>query len=263
PKVLVNFIKKDENIYYAQSLSHPHFWTGIGISLLFNIVLFFLGMNLFERSLYPSLKKPEVLKAIDIDFYDENCTAISSYSSSLFEQILKVFFGRSGHFSGEMLMNEKTIVNSTKEEFLYLHNPDKLPVEVKAKDFITLVSMLLKLSGAERQTLEAGLDSELLSRKFCDIKSGDKATLLFNLAEVRDFKTVILHNIDKGTDNKYEADALARFSRLKKRPGGLILFVEKTLPFFLSDLNYLYHENGDSYDQERSMPNPNARIPEN
>ncbi|MCP4147852.1 MAG: hypothetical protein GY757_08875, partial [bacterium] len=106
PKVLVNFIKKDENIYYAQSLSHPHFWTGIGISLLFNIVLFFLGMNLFERSLYPSLKKPDVLKAIDIDIYPENCTGILSYESPVFPQILNVFFGKSNQFPGKICYDE-------------------------------------------------------------------------------------------------------------------------------------------------------------
>ncbi len=253
PKELVNFIKKDENIYYAESLSHPHYWAGIGISFLYNIVLFFLGMIFFERSLYPSLKKPDVLKAIDIDIYPENCTGILSYESPVFPQILNVFFGKSNQFPGKICYDETSIVNDTKEDFIYLPNPDTLPGDLKARDFITLISTLLKLGSEEIQKIEAGFDSETLSRQFENIKSAEKANLLLNLAEAHDFKTFILHNISNGSDSNYTAEVLTRLSRLKEKKGAIILFSEKVIASLTANVTFfLYSENG-IYEQDRTI----------
>ena len=198
PKVMVNFVKKDENVFKAKSAVPFYFNRGVVINLGYCIILFFLSFFLYKRALCPPPKKASAFKDIAMNFVPGDLTEIKVYHKEFTTQFLNVFFGKIKHFTGKLSIDADTIVTNEKKDFLYLPPKEKIPGEIKVKKFLSFSKRLLKPSNEEFENITAGLDKAIFNKTFEKLEPIDKARVLLTAAQMKKSPVYIIDTIITG-----------------------------------------------------------------
>jgi len=198
PKVMVNFVKKDENVFKAKSAVPFYFSQGVIINLGYCIILFFLSFFLYKRALCPHPKKASAFKDIAMNFVPGDLTEIKVYHKEFTTQFLNVFFGKINHFTGKLSVDADTIVTNEKKDFLYLPPKEQIPGDLKVKTFLSFSKRLLKASNEEFENITAGLDKAIFNKTFEKLEPIDKARVLLTAAQMKKSPVYIIDTIITG-----------------------------------------------------------------
>jgi ABC-type transport system involved in cytochrome c biogenesis ATPase subunit len=198
PKVMVNFVQKDENVFKAKSQLPFYFIQGVIINLGYCMILFFLSFFLYKRALCPTPKKASTFKDIAMNFVPGDLTEVKVYHKEFTTQFLNVFFGKIKHFTGKLSIDADTIVTNEKKDFLYLPPKEQIPGDLKVKTFLSFSKRLFNPSNEEFQKITAGLDKSILNKTFEKLEPIDKARVLLTAAQMKKSPVYIIDTIITG-----------------------------------------------------------------
>lgn len=256
PKVMVNFVKKDENVFKAKSAVPFYFTQGVVINLGYCIVLFFLSFFLYKKALFPAPKKAHVLKGLSFNILPGMFTEIKLYKEQFMAYFLDVFFGRIKRITCEFILWGENIVTKVKKDFMYLPRKESIPGDISVKSFLNLFKRLLKPTEETFQKLTAGLDKKFLKKTFADIEGTDKALLLLTVAQMKKSPVLILDNIADGIPEE-------GLNKIKEIVQYLRYYDDITIFNFSNDVSFLVadpdswqslrYENGKYFDLNRKQ----------
>lgn len=204
-KVLVNFVKGDENLFKARSRLSQNYWKGVIINSVWVILAILVGNFLFKRNIFPKLKNTEDTKVFKADFQDTdtvNIVSMEPYPPEITGQIPNVFFGQIKHFEGNISIEGESIVTKKKKPALFLTHPDNFPEDLKTKHLMNLYKSSLKLTQEEYKTLRETAGLHLMNKTFAKMKYFDKADVLLAIMKLKKWKIYILHDFGFGLNHK-------------------------------------------------------------
>lgn len=196
PKVLVNFVKDDENIFKAKSKLPFNFRQGVFINSGYCIILLFLSYFLFIRNLFPAPKTEAVLKKVCFNVPPSKITDIKA-DKKFTTYFLNVFFGRIKRFSGEFILWGLNMVNRDKKPFLFIPTKDAIPKDLKVKSFLNIFKRTSRNSKENFQKITADLDKKVFKKTFAEINDFCKARVLLMAAQMNKRPVLIIDNIAK------------------------------------------------------------------
>lgn len=185
PKLMVSFVTdENSNIFHAQSSLPTHFGKGTLINLAYCLILFFISYYRHKKVLFPAAEIPGAEEGLNINFEKNKRFTIDAYQPDIAAQIINVFFGIFHSFKGKITIDNMDMVTKKKKEFLYLPAPDKLPEDIKTKDFLTLCKHLLKLTKTEFQSLKDPLIGTSWNKPLGKLRTMEKAGILLSMIEL-------------------------------------------------------------------------------
>ncbi len=197
-KVLVNFVKSDENIYKARSRLSENFWKGVIINSVWVIIALLLGNFLFKRRIYPSLKNPELTEPIKAILLDSDKVTVHTLEPEAGEQIPNLFFGKIKYFKGTFTIEGDTIVTKEKKPFIYFCHPDEFPEDIKLIDLLVFFKRRLKLTAEEFEGLKKSAGEQFLEKRFSKLKTMEKYNILLAIMELGKWPIYIFYDFTFG-----------------------------------------------------------------
>ena len=168
PKELVSFIKEDENIFKARAQLPENFASGILLNLIYVIILLGISYFLFERYYHISGNKEPVKTnnpIISIPKGQIKTLWVTKNAVGFCERLYNLLSGKFYTYH----KNEPPIQlkiedvdyteNRVKADFYYVCHPDKLPEDMKVKDFINFNIWQRNFSKAEETETRAHIFS--------------------------------------------------------------------------------------------------------
>jgi hypothetical protein len=222
PKVLVNFIKADENIYRAQSRIPRFFTKGMAATLAYGFVLLLLGYYLANRALYPFTKNPGAFSQLELKLHQGKPHAIRCHYPDFVNQFLNVFYGKNRKLIWRLLLEVKNIITGKKLVFLYLPNPADFPDDLKVKHLLFLFKRFFGLGKEEVNKAVDMLGKSILKKRLADLELSEICKILLQLAGLTKLPAYILQDFLFQVPPELRGDLSELSSRLK-RPDALLI----------------------------------------
>lgn len=187
PKIMVNFIKGDEDIFIGKSSLPPNFWSGWAIQVLYLVLIFLAGYLVFMRKMLPKPGNARDFDNIEIEFTSgENSDIKDNTNRDEFgQQVLNVFMGKCRDLKWKVTMDGKSLLTGKKHDFLFIPKPDQIPDEWKIKHLLKFFKRLFNLDHKELESLyreKAGeTRKEWLNKFYRELDIEEKAGLLISL----------------------------------------------------------------------------------
>lgn len=230
PKVLVNFINGNENIYQAKSRLPYYYGLGIALNSFYLLVLLFIAYLTFKKSLYRINKKDmEPFKEFDHSIAPGGHKTFQHNDTILKNTLFNLLSGKTRElakkgFQGKMLIDGKDISKSPYDgKFLYICNPDDVPSYVKVKNFLSLFAALNRLNPEEKSAVMDRPElTEILNKRFNKLTPRESFLVMHSLLSIK----ADLYLIDdiasiKAADNLF--DMKDTIKRLKKE-GSIVIY---------------------------------------
>jgi hypothetical protein len=185
PKVLVSFIKADENLFPAQSLIPPYLLIALCLHVFYILVMLAASYFSYLRLLVkPSDRGIFVNKKdLKIQLEKEKINVFYTRRPGLRDYLYCVFSGRQRRNGPGFQVNLEGKPLTGKEKtggFVYICDVDELPRYLKCLDFVKLVLILNKVRLKERQNVINSL-SHLKGKRFCKMERGEKVEVLLKV----------------------------------------------------------------------------------
>jgi hypothetical protein len=229
PGQVESFVKKDENLFYAQSHLPYRFWFGVLVSLVIYIgaggtAAYFC----FKHSLHPVPEKNGTEKAgIKLTRGEDYHIDTSDYAAV--DHIYNVSSGKIKGFKGTINIDDKNIVTGKKQDIVYICSPADIPAEVKVNDLLRLFKGLLKLSKKQVIELKSGICNGILEKRFSELSPDLQLKLLFKMACLKGGSIYMLHDLI----NKCSSQCIKEFAEdikgLKASNAIILYFKDSTL----------------------------------
>jgi hypothetical protein len=229
PGQVESFVKKDENLFYAQSHLPYRFWLGI----LFNLVIYvgaagFGAYFCFKRSLRPTPDKNSTEKA-DIKLKSGEDYHVDTDDYAAEDHIYNTTAGKTKGFKGQISIDNKNIVTGEKLDTVYICSPADIPPEVKVIDLLRLFKGLLKLSKDQVNELKSGAYKDVLNKLFAGLSPDLQLKLLFKIGCIKGGRVYMLHDLI----NKCSTECIKEFAEeikaLKAANAIILYFKDSTL----------------------------------
>jgi ABC-type multidrug transport system permease subunit len=229
PGQVESFVKKDENLFYAQSHLPYRFWFGI----LFNLIIYVGAAGIgaffcFKRSLRPTPDKNSTEKA-DIKLKSGEDYHVDTDDYAAEDHIYNTTAGKTKGFKGQISIDNKNIVTSEKLDTVYICSPADIPPEVKVIDLLRLFKGLLKLSKEQINELKSGNCKDVLDRLFAGLSPDLQLKLLFKIGCLKDGKVYMLHDLINKCTNEYIKEFAEDIKILKAANAIILYFKDSTL----------------------------------
>jgi ABC-type Na+ transport system ATPase subunit NatA len=231
PKKMVNFIKGDENIFKAKSRLPENYWSGIRITLLYDIILFLSAFFLFKifyfrvynRSLLQLQKLGPTLKTGEI-------TLLLTASDILKNQIYAVLSFQAKGFKGVLILGKVNAAATGKSiDFLFLCRPEDIPNDIKVKDFFTYFTRLFKIPGKHAGEIKQRFIPDRIWNKRCKkLEKAEKVHLLLAVANLKEFSLYIFDDTAVGMHPDFVKQFKKELEALTKNDNAL-LYISKDL----------------------------------
>ncbi|MCX6579805.1 MAG: ABC transporter permease subunit [Candidatus Aminicenantes bacterium] len=217
PTVMVNFVKKDENVFKAKSQLPFYFYQGVVINLCYCIVLLFVSYFLFRFNLFHLPKNSFTCTQVNLKIKPKQIIGANKDFPDFFPQILNVFFGKIKHFTGKISIDGENIVTPVKKNFIYLPQHEHFPDDIKTKDLIAFFKRLFKLSAEEFLSLKDAAGKANLNKYFVKLSKVQKTKLLLTLVSFGKNQVYILDDFGNGStiNDRAEMNKLSTLLRDK------------------------------------------------
>jgi hypothetical protein len=198
PRVMVYFIKGDENIFRSKSRLPGNFKTGVALQSVIIIILFLIAYLRFKKWLHPSPKKAGAFAKAAIDFNNGKQYTIKVDHIDFSRQLLNRFYGRDKGLKWKLAINGKDLQDMVKKDFFYIPNVAQIPGDIKVKDLLMLYKRLFK--PPEPVTGEAlkAIDKKVLKSRFRKLENYDRAAVLLILSRLTGAKVYIFIDFASG-----------------------------------------------------------------
>jgi hypothetical protein len=231
PREIINFIQGKESLYFSESRIPKGFWIGLGINLVYLLMLFMGSFYLFKKKLYAlrpakecegskisdiKLKKGEyrVWVTQDEDFKDRLYTVLSGNDRE---------YMRKG-YKRRIIIGDREITSiGVGEEFLYLCHPDHIPVDVEVGDFVEFIGGLL---GASQEEIVALLKVEEMKdvrgKPFVKLDGYKRGAILLSLLSLSQRQIYLFNDVCQGMPIEITVLLKKKLDHLKDK-GGLAI----------------------------------------
>lgn len=164
PLEMVNFIKADENLFYARSQMPSHFGTGLLITFLYIALFLAISFFQFNKSLY-RLDKRAVAgrESTDIRLADHEVNTYFVLGEDFRDFLYALLSGqrsviRKTCFTGSVWIDETDLMTHEQKKnqpntITYIPRPRDLPGDIDAPGLVALVCRLVKLPPEEKKLL--------------------------------------------------------------------------------------------------------------
>jgi hypothetical protein len=220
-KIIENFIKGNENLYFSESRVPGNFSHGLAITVLWIIVLYLAAFLAFIKTMFPKHKPAGAFKKIDLDLVPGKHMAYKVYDPDFVVQFLNVLAGRIKHYNGQLTINLKNAVTTEKKDYLYLAGPDHVPGDMKVNDYLALFKGLLKVPDESYQKILDGLDKAVLKKRFRKLERHEQALVFLKVAHMKKTGIIVLDNIAAGIPENLLKELIHTVESL--RDGGAVV----------------------------------------
>lgn len=252
PKVMVNFIKGDENIFRSASRSPGNFKTGILVTLGYLLALGIISYIVFIRSM--CLVTPKELKElgkVEIEINTGDLYLWSVKGNHFKYLLLNLFSGNfkklsQKGFAGKALVNGIDISKGKcKEDFLCISGPDSIPADLRIKDFISLFSRELKISAREKkELLQSPIIKEISRKTFSDLNKEKRFAVMMSILGLAKKQVYLIDNTGFGLPLECCEELLDRMEDLKDQ-GSLVIYLTRTIRADSKEVNIPgYYDRG-------------------
>jgi len=197
-KIIVNFIKKDEDIFRSRSLLPGYYYSGLLVILVEIILLFALAYYRFNRWLYPKPSNPEAFKHADMKFAKGKHYTLIVERPDFSRQFMNKICGQGGTLPWHIELQRTDLHGKTNLPFFYIPNYKKIPGDIKIRDLLRLFKILLKPALADWEDAYGSLDKQLLKKRYKNLKMLDKVAVLLSLARLVPVKIYVLMDFVQG-----------------------------------------------------------------
>jgi len=206
PKVLVNFVTNDENLFYSKSRVPKNYWTGVFIHLWIVILLAAISYLLFKRSLeHVSAKEIKELGKVDLDLDKGELKVWITLKEHFKKVLFNMFSGVSKGlfkkgFKGEVYFDgADTADGKFKNNFVYTCHADELPGDMKVIDLLKFYAGWNQLPANE---LENHLNNEelkkILKKPIKELEKHEKFEVSLGLLNMSKSDIYLINNIASG-----------------------------------------------------------------
>ncbi|UCH92707.1 MAG: hypothetical protein JSV88_20755 [Candidatus Aminicenantes bacterium] len=204
PKVLVNFIQADENIFHGKSMIPPNYLQGVTVNSGWTMVLLIITYFLFFKRMLNHMKKSEIaeidsgLKKEPLALEKGNLRVILTEGDKFPRFLYTLFSGeikilhRKG-FSQKVLLDGKDISKvKNKEGIFYISNPGSFPGDFKVIDFINFFARWNRVSKSEKKAL---LEDEnikpLVHKRIKELKNHETFEIFYLFLKMKQEKSYV------------------------------------------------------------------------
>ncbi|MFC2155491.1 ABC transporter permease subunit [Acidobacteriota bacterium] len=215
-----SFIKGEENVFYAKSRRPAYFLVGLLLTIFYIILLYIVSYSRFKKFLFvvPDKTGPDPNK-LNLNINSGESVVLLTTADTIIDQLYNVYSGIARGFKGIVTLNKKNIVpekNKKKEDFIYLCQPDKIPGNINAGDFINFFKKSLHIRGEEIQKFIEALNIKKLTKKrMNELEDKEKGSFLFALAQLKKCGIYIIHDFAKGISIDFIVDLKEQVKGLK------------------------------------------------
>jgi hypothetical protein len=249
-----NFIKGDENLFYAGSHLPYGAWFGVLISCLYLVLGLMLSYRRFLRLLAPKIVK-ESTAGVKIALKRGTDNNIDSPDLAAANHLFSILSGKAGDFSGEVIIDDKSLSTSPgkRQDFFYVCSPADLPGEFTVNAFIRLLKGLMKLTGEQAGELNSVLRAGTGKTRLEDLPDEETLQLLVQVMELRPSDIYLLIDLANRCSMDFSTEFARKMRRLKGR-NCIILYISGsgTCLLFKADHYFVYTYNGARYEWEEA-----------
>jgi hypothetical protein len=183
PKVMVNFIKGDEDIFYGKAALPPNFLSGILIQLGYLVILIIACYFCYLRKMFPRPKDAKAFDNLSFDlksgenFTMQDCTD----DDTLRPQLINVFLRKKRELPVIFTLDGKPFPVGEKPFIIFVPKPRDIPDELKGKHLVYLFKRVFNLPGQDITQLEKEIGKKTLEKHFCKMKKEEKYKLVLLL----------------------------------------------------------------------------------
>jgi ABC-type Na+ transport system ATPase subunit NatA len=232
-KKIEPFVKGEENIFYAKSRLPGYFLIGVLLTIFYVALLSIAAYSRFKKCLFvlPDKTGPDANK-LDLSINSGESVVLLTTAGTIINQLYNVFSGIFRGFNGKVMVNKEDIVpkkNKKKEDFVYLCQPDKIPGNINAGDFISFFKKLLHIPEEEvRHFVENLKIAQIEKKNINELKEKEKGKLLFALARLKNSRIYMIHDFAKGMPIDFIAGLKVQVKKLKDE-GATILYLSNDI----------------------------------
>jgi hypothetical protein len=197
-KQLVNFLKKDENVFHARPALPQYTAAGFAALLFYIMAIYITGCIRFRKWLFPHWKNKKAFAGLEINFTSGKTTTVRSYDTNFNRQILNFLLGKHRCPNWQVCIDNKVIGDNNKPTVVYLPNPDTLPLDFKTRQFLYFLKRIMKLPEKKFQEVKNSLDNKILDQRFADMEKIEKAKLMLRMALPANKKVFVFDNFAAG-----------------------------------------------------------------
>lgn len=223
PKILVNFVTNDENLFYSRSQIPKNYWVGVFINLGIIILLAITSYLLFKRSLeHISAREIQELGKVDLDLDKGELIVWLTINEHFKKVLFHMFSGVSKGlfkkgFKGEVYFDGVNVAEDTsKNNFVYICHPNELPGNMIVKDLLTFYAGWNQLSGSELKTILAGESlKKNLHKTIKQLEKYEKFEVSMGLLNMCKSDIYLINNIASGMPMSCSVKLLNKMEELQ------------------------------------------------
>ena len=267
PAKVEPFLKGDDNVFKSKPALPDYYLQGFFFTLLWITAIAILSFYSFKKSLFslpekdkniPEPKDIKIEKGKIMSWYvhgDFLNRHLYNFLSNQIREFIKM------GYSFKVYLDEKLLnIASKKQNFLYLCHPSSLPGYIKVKNFITLVSKLMRTEEAQLKEIinRFSLDA-IWNKNISQLNYIEKGSLILSILFMKPVDVYLIDDIGRGMLLEHCFILEEKMTDLKNN-GAAILFLTtdnfvirkdhyKSCHFYKSD-HWIYYIKGYKKDPE-------------
>ena len=203
PRVMVNFIQGDEDIFYGKGSLPPNYWSGIVIHLGYLVILIIACYICYKRKMFPRAKNEKALDKLKIELKSKKNITIVDYTGDSEDNNVRIplvneILGESQVEDWRLTLDDKPLGKEGIQEILHIPNPRDIPGEFKVKHVIRFYQRVLKLPGQAVAQLEAEIGKEELNKFLKKMEIEKEAKLILSLFFLAGRRYYLTNNFHSG-----------------------------------------------------------------
>jgi hypothetical protein len=204
PKVMVNFIKNDEDIFYGKGTLPPNFRSGIIIQWVYALILMSACYFVYRARLFPRAKNPDAFENLELELKSgENTTVLDSTDDEQMRpQMVNTFLGKNRELPLTITLDGKPFPISKKHCVIFVPQPRQIPGELKGKHLVRFFKGVFKLQEQDISQLEKETGKETLNKHFGKMKKEEIYRLVLSLFFLVKSPVYLFHNFSEGISDQ-------------------------------------------------------------
>jgi hypothetical protein len=211
PKVMVNFIQGDEDIFYGKGALPPNFWSGILIQLGYLVILIIACYFCYVWKIFPRPKDAKAFDKVRIELHSGENITLKDYTDddNVRTQLVNAYLGKSRVKEWILTLDDKALGKEGIPGIIYIMNLLSIPSELKGKHLVRFFKRVFNLPAQAVAQLETEIGKEELKKFFKKMGIEKKIKLILSLFFLANRRYYIANNFPAGIPFNY-------FSKLEK-----------------------------------------------
>lgn len=238
PKEMVNFIKTNENIYYARSQIPSHFWVGLLITFLYISLFLTISFVLFKKSLFGLGKKAVAGREnADVQLWTHNVNTCFVDDEGLNDLLYSALSGhpeaaRRAGFISNVWIDDTDILDETKKNdqpvnITYMPRPQDLPGDINARSLLNFVCKATQTPSEKRKWLYNFPEMKTAAKRpFKELEPSLRFQVMSQLAplSLKKNQYYLFHDVTDGLTMEYAGQLKVLMEKLNDS-GAVVIFL--------------------------------------